>query len=187
MGPTDHLQTKDRKKRLPFLAAALLAGLVLRLSYPGDIEYKNDERYMFRAAQQIARTGHWPSLGMLSGVKLRNPGLSVWIFGVLQRLTGASTPPQLARGVQLLNVLGLLGLAFFSWTLVPEAERDPWCWATAFAAVNPFAVLFQRKLWAQSTLPFFCVLFWMAWRYRRTRAGAFFWGLLGACLGQIHL
>jgi hypothetical protein len=31
------------------------------------------------------------------------------------------------------------------------------------------------------------VLFWIAWRYRHKKAGAFFWGLLGICLGQIHM
>jgi hypothetical protein len=89
--------------------------------------------------------------------------------------------------VQLLNILGLLVLAFFSLHILLEPERISWCWATAFAAVNPFAILFQRKIWAQDTLPFFCVLLWIAWHYRHKRAGAFFWGLLGICLGQIHL
>jgi hypothetical protein len=177
----------DGKKRTAFLVLALLAGAVLRLSFPGDIEYKGDERYMFEAARRIARTGSWPSLGMVSGVGLRNPGMSVWVFGILEKITRASTPPELARAVQLLNLLGLLGLAFFSLRILPAPEREPWCWATAFAAVNPFAVLFQRKIWAQCTLPFFCVVLWTAWHYRRTKAGAFLWGLVGVCAGQVHL
>ncbi|MGH7739263.1 MAG: hypothetical protein ACREL1_03860, partial [bacterium] len=99
----------------------------------------------------------------------------------------ASTPPQLARAVQWLNIGGLLILAFFSFYILPQAESEPWRWATVFAAVNPFEVLFDRKIWAQSTLPIFCVLFWIAWHYRKTRTGAFAWGLLGICLGQIHM
>jgi hypothetical protein len=35
-------------------------------------------------------------------------------------------------------------------------------------------------------LPLFCVLFLMGWWWRRRRAGALTWGLIGACLGQIH-
>jgi hypothetical protein len=124
---------------------------------------------------------------MESGVKIQNPGMSVWIFVVLSRLVHASTPPELARSVQFLNILSLLILAFFSLWILPEPEKLPWYWATALVAVNPIAVLLQRKIWAQSTLPFFCVLLWIAWHYRRRWAGAFAWGLLGLCLGQIHM
>lgn len=177
----------NRKSPLLFLLAALLVGAALRLCFPGDIEYKSDEKYMFETAQFIGASGAWPALGMASGVKVKNPGMSVWVFGALEILTGAKTPPELARGVQLLNILALALLAFFSLRLAPETERKPWFWATALAAVNPFAVLFQRKIWAQCTLPFFCVLFWIAWHYRKKRAGAFFWGLIGVCLGQIHM
>lgn len=172
---------------LAFLSLALLLGVILRLSFPGDIEYKDDEKYMFEATQNIGVTESWPLLGMPSGVKVNNPGMSVWIFVVLSRITHASTPPELARAVQLLNILGLFFLAFFSLHLLPKPERPAWCWATAFAAVNPMAVLYQRKIWAQCTLPFFCVLLWIAWHFRHKRSGAFFWGLLGVCLGQIHM
>lgn len=142
---------------------------------------------MFNATQTVGVTQPWPSIGMLSGANIDNPGMSVWLFVALARVTGASTPVELARAVQLMNILGLLVLAFFALKILPESERLPWCWATAFAAVNPAAVLFQRKIWAQSTLPLICVLVWIAWHYRKTRWGAFFWGLLGACLGQIHM
>lgn len=142
---------------------------------------------MFEATQKIGSTGSWPPLGMTSGVRVKNPGMSVWIFALLSKITRASTPPDLARAVQFLNILALLGLSLFSLRLLPEPENLSWRWATAFAAVNPFAVLFARKIWAQCTLPFFCVLFWIAWHYRHKRVGAFFWGLLGICLGQIHM
>jgi hypothetical protein len=170
-----------------FLYLALILGVILRLSFPGDIEYKDDEKYMFEASQSIGVTESWPLLGMPSGVKVNNPGMSVWIFPILSKITHASTPPELARAVQILNILALFMLAFFSLHLLPEPERPAWCWATAFAAVNPIAVLYQRKIWAQCTLPFFCVLLWIAWHFRHKRTGAFFWGLLGVCLGQIHM
>lgn len=181
------LPNETQKIRLVFLFIALLAGVLLRLSFPGDIQYREDEKYMFAATQSTDPAQSWPLLGMASGAGVKNPGMSVWIFEVLAKITHATTPPQLARAVQLLNILALGALAFFSLRLVPEAERDPWCWATAFAAVNPFAVLLQRKIWAQSTLPLFCLLFWIAWHYRQKRAGAFVWGMLGVCLGQIHM
>lgn len=181
------LQKPNSKLWLSFLVTAILLGALLRLSYPGDIEYKGDEKYMFDATLAFQATGSLPLIGMTTGVGGKNPGLSVWVFLALAKLTHSSTPPELARAVQLLNILGLGVLAFFSLRLVREAERLPWLWATALAAVNPFAVVFGRKIWAQCTLSLFCVLFWMAWYYRQRRMGAFFWGLIGVCLGQVHL
>jgi hypothetical protein len=180
--------SKPKEKNwLMFLSLALLLGVLLRLSFPCDIEYKEDERFMFEAGQTIGITKPWPLLGMHSGAGIPNPGMSVWIFVLLSKISHASTPPQLARAVQLLNILALFTLAFFSFRVLPRPERLPWFWATAFAAVSPLAVVFQRKIWAQSTLPLFCMLLWIAWHYRQKRAGAFFWGLIGICLGQIHL
>ncbi|HVZ81611.1 MAG TPA: hypothetical protein VHE12_12555 [bacterium] len=179
--------TTDQKNWLPFIALCLVLGAALRLSFPGDIEYKADERYMFEASQAVGVTEPWPDLGMVSGGGLKNPGMSIWIFVGLARLTHATDPVQLARAVQLMNILALVLLAFFALRVVPPGERAPWCWATAFAAVSPAGIVLQRKIWAQSTLPLLCVLLWMAWYHRKTRPGAFFWGLIALCIAQIHM
>jgi hypothetical protein len=183
----DSVLKKSEQYWPAFLCLAVAIGIFLRLCFPQDIEYKGDERYMFQTVQQIKTTGAWPLLGMSSGVAVKNPGMSLWIFVVLSKIIHASTPPDLARAVQLLNGLGLVLLAFFSLRLLPEIQSAPWRWSAALAAVNPFTVILQRKIWAQCTLPFFCVLFWIAWHYRHKKTGAFFWGLFGACLGQIHM
>lgn len=145
----------NEKKWLIFLSLALLMGAALRLAFPGDIEYKEDEKFMFEASQNIGRSQAWPMLGMTSGVGVNNPGMSVWVFVVLARIFHADTPPELAQAVQWLNILGLCVLAFFSFRLLPEAEREPWRWATALASVNPFAVLFKEKSGPNPPSPFF--------------------------------
>ncbi|SRR5579871_4362894 len=175
------------KRRLYFVLTALLLGAALRLCLPGDIEYKDDEKVMFDMTQAIRTTGNWPLLGVRSGVGGWHPALGVWVFGAMTRLLSVSSPPELARCSQILNILALCLLAFFSFRVVSAQEREPWLWATVFAAVNPFAVLLQRKIWIPSILPFFCILLWMGWRFRHKRAGAFAWGLLGIILGQIHM
>src|SRR5262249_23628779 len=43
------------------------------------------------------------------------------------------------------------------------------------------------KIWAQSALPFFSMLFLVGWLRRDRRWGAFLWGLLSAVIGQIHM
>jgi hypothetical protein len=169
------------------VALALLAGAALRLAYGRDIEYKYDEQWIFQKAQRVGRVEPWPWLGMDSSAQAPNPGLSVWVFVALSRLAGAAEPPDLARAIQFLNVAALVGLVGFVARLVPSAEREPWWWAVALAAVNPFAVLFQRKIWLPSVFPVFTLAMLAGWWRRDRPAGAFVWGLVGALLGQVQM
>jgi hypothetical protein len=171
------------------LALALLCGTGLRLLWLEDMEYKTDEAYMVERLAAVGGSEPWPWLGIASGVHVRNPGMSVWVFLLLGKLSGATPadPVPLARAVALLNLAALGLLVWFASRWVTAKEREPWLWAAALAAVNPFGVLYHRKIWAQSVLPFFSMLFLMAWWRRGRPWGAFFWGLVGACLGQIHM
>lgn len=169
------------------LAAALLLGAGLRLIWGADIEYKLDEAWTFQQTQRGARTEPFPWLGMPSSTRVLNPGMSVWVFLLLGRVGGAETPADLARAVQLVNVAALVLLIAFALRWVSPAERELWLWAAALAAVNPLAVLFQRKIWPPSVLPLLSVVLLMGWWGRHRRGGAFLWGLVGACLGQIHM
>lgn len=170
-----------------FVVAAVTVGIVLRLTWVTDMEYKGDERFMFDRSQHVGKDEPWPELGMESGVGTRNPGMSIWFFAVLARVFGATTPLSLDRAVILLNCAALVVLGLFALRGVPEEEREPWTWATALAAVNPIAIYLQRKIWAQSVLPLFCVLFLVGFRRRDRYWGAFLWGLIGAALGQVHM
>ncbi len=181
-----HLKLTARHWKMG-LGLILLAGLALRLIWVGDMEYKEDEDYMFRRLMSVGVSEPWPWLGIASGVHVRNPALSVWVFVGLGKILGVTEPTGLCRIVQCLNIAALALLVLTALRLVAAREREPWLWAAALAAVNPFAVMYHRKIWAQSVLPFFCVLFLMAWLRRDRRGGAFAWGLVGAALGQIHM
>ncbi|MGA3179390.1 MAG: hypothetical protein ABSF38_03495 [Verrucomicrobiota bacterium] len=170
-----------------FFVASLLVGAVLRVSFGGDIEFKYDEWFMFDQTQKAGITEPLPTLGMESAVGVRNPPLSIWMFLALRRVFFSTTPPELARAVQILNILALAGLLLFALRGVEARWREPWLWAFALVCVNPIAIFLQRKIWAQSTLPLFCVLALWAWSNRDRRPGALLWGLLGIWLGQIHL
>jgi hypothetical protein len=166
---------------------AVLLGAVLRLVWVEDIEYKADEQWTFEHATNVGRGEPWPQRGMPSSTNLDHPGLSLWLFVLLARTFAVEEPTQLARAVQVLDITAIvLLLAFVLWA-VPAEEREAWLWAVALLSVNPFMVLFQRKLWLPSILPLFSLLFLLGWFNRRSRWGGFLWGLLGACLGQIQL
>jgi 4-amino-4-deoxy-L-arabinose transferase-like glycosyltransferase len=169
------------------LALALVLGVVLRLVWVNDMEYKEDEAWTFARTQQIGRTEPLTWRGMPSSAGFDHPGLSLWIFLGLAKVFAVHEPTQLARAVQLVNLAALLLLVGFAFHSVPAEEREPWLWAAALASVNPMAVLFQRKIWLPSILPIFSLAFLACWWHRRRAGPAFLWGLLGACMGQIQL
>jgi hypothetical protein len=169
------------------VAAALLAGIVLRLVWVEDMEYKADEVWTFEQARDADLRQAIPWVGMNSSVDLPNPGMSLWVFMALRKLSGAHDPPGLTRAVQAANCLALVLLAVFAWTRGTAGEREVWLWAAALVAVNPLAVLFHRKLWPPCVLPLFTLAALWAWWRRDRRPAAFAWGFVGALLGQIHM
>ena len=105
----------------------------------------------------------------------------------LARVMGVKRPTDLASATQWLNIAALLLLAIFAWRWTRRDEHEPWLWATALAAVNPFAILFQRKIWQPSILPVFLVLMVMCWEKRERAGPAFCWGVLSLIVMQLHL
>lgn len=172
---------------LVFVSLAIVAGIALRLSYPNDIEFKADERWSFDEAQAVLAGGPWRLLGMPMSVGGLNPGMSLWVLIGLAWISGAVVPPELARAVQALNCIALVALPLFAWRWVPERDREGWFWAAALWAVNPVAVILERKIWPPSVLPLFIVAMIAAWWQRRTLIGALLFGFLAILLAQIHL
>lgn len=169
---------------LPLVVAAFVIGLLLRLVWPNDIHYLGDESWTFTHV----RDGPWEPLGMPSSRGLRNPGMSLWVFMVLGKIGGVSTPAGLTRCVALLGLLGHALLLVIPLRLVDdEGDRKTWLWAIILSVTNPILVFLERKIWAQSVLPIFMAGIILAWMRRDTRRGAFAWGMLGAVIGQIHM
>src|SRR5438270_11356331 len=125
----------SRRLGLAGLLAAIALGAVLRLLWVNDIEFKADEAWTFEQSQQAARSGAWPGLGMPSSAGFRNPGMSLWVFVLLGKITGVDEPTRLARAVQVLSVLAIVALVLFAYGCVGREEREPWLWAAALVAL----------------------------------------------------
>lgn len=167
------------------LFLVLTIGAALRLVWIDDIEYKADEAWTFRHAQSAGRSGPLSWVGMPSSAGPENPGMSLWAFVPLGRLS--DDPTDLARGIAWLSIASILVLIVFAACCVDRSEREAWFWAAALVSVNPLAVLHHRKIWPPCLLPLLIALFLICWWYRRRRLPAFGWGALGALIGQIHL
>jgi hypothetical protein len=182
-------ESKPAAKRLWLagLVGALIVGAVLRLVWVNDIEFKADEAWTFQQTRDVARSGPFPWLGMPCSAGFRNPGMSIWVFLLFGKVVGVAEPTNLARAVQILSIVAIVFLVIFAWRWVGVDEREPWLWAAALVSVNPVAVVFHRKIWPPSVLPIFSLAMLAGWWRRERWWGAFAWGLVGCCLGQIHM
>lgn len=166
------------------LAAVLAAGMGLRLIWLEDIEYKADEKWTWQHAKAAAGTQPIAWVGMPTSAGLENPGMSLWAFIPLARLSDG--PVELARGVAWLSIAAIVIWIAFACRL-PPAEREPWLWAAALYAVNPLAVLHHRKIWPNCLYPSLIALLILCWYRRERRTMAFAWGVLGSIVTQINL
>jgi hypothetical protein len=149
------------------------------------MEWKADEQLLLARAVAAARDGVLPWLGINSGANILNPGFSIWPFALFARFT--ADPVGMVQWVQWSNVIALWALFWLFFRAVPAERRSVWLWGLALFAVSPFAVMYSRKLWAQDILPIFGAAVLWGHFYRRTRIGAFAWGLAGALIGQVHM
>ncbi|MFN7982932.1 MAG: hypothetical protein U0Q11_13815 [Vicinamibacterales bacterium] len=169
------------------LLATVGLGAGLRLAHLDEMEYKRDERWTYSHTVLAATTGAIPARGMPSGIAVPNAALSLLVFVGLSGGSAPDTPVALTTRVVWLNVAALLLLVAFSETGVEAHERAAWRWSAALMAVSPFAVLLERKLWAQSTLPIVSLLFLAGWFRRDRWWGSSLWGFVSAVIGQIHM
>lgn len=168
------------------LVLAVLLGAVLRLIWPLDIEFKGDERWTFDQVRGVLSGAPWPSLGMPTSMGVPHAALSIWFFIGLGKLFAVRTAPDLASAVQAVNVAAILGFVAFARLAIPAGDRERWYWAAALWALNPLAVVFERKIWPPSVTTPFMVALIAAWWHRRRALPAFAWGVLGAAIGQVH-
>lgn len=182
------LSTLPRHSQRYLLTVVLfiIVGSALRLLWATDMEWKSEEKWMFEQAQQIARgVAPLPIVGMRSGVKLPNPGMTVWWFALIAKF--AHDPIAMVRWVQFLNILTIwLFFGFVFWQIAPQ-KRQPWLWGLAIASVNPLAVVLSRKIWIPDLLTPFCFLVFLGHWFRKKYWGSFLWGIAGALIGQVHM
>jgi hypothetical protein len=171
------------------LAAAIGAGIVFRLIWLRDAEFKMDEAGAVYLVREFWTTHphQFPWIGIDSSTGLPNPGLNLWLLLAIGGILPAIGPLEMTRAIQIANIVAILGLAWFAARGIEPRERESWLWSVALVSVNPLAVLYSRKLWTQELFPLFTLPFLIGWFYRTRQWGAFLWGLVGALLGQVHL
>jgi 4-amino-4-deoxy-L-arabinose transferase-like glycosyltransferase len=167
-----------------FLIAILALAVVLRVAWPGIIEFKYDEATMARRAIMLIREGVWPTRGVTSSLGIPHPPLTAYLLVIPFAITlnpAFAAAFMGALGVLTVYLAYLLGKRYFD-------ERVGLIAALLFT-ISPWVAFYSRKLWAQN-VPAVTLLFMLA-LYALVidrKPKALVWSLiaLGALMG-LHL
>jgi 4-amino-4-deoxy-L-arabinose transferase-like glycosyltransferase len=130
----------------------LFLAAVLRLGWPGIIEFKRDEATLSRLALDLAKGDHFPILGIGSSVGFPNAPINVYLFTI--PYVFGDNPILATLFVGFLNILAVALL----WKMTRRYFGPVAAFlASLFYAVSPWAVIYSRKIWAQDILAPFII------------------------------
>jgi hypothetical protein len=155
--------TSARAKDIAALLLVLIVAALARLHRLDAVEFFHDEAMVSMMAQEMADGQTFPLQGILSSVGIPNPPASIYVMALPFAF---SSDPLAATGyIALLNVAGvgllwLIARRYFEFTAALVAGL--------MFALNPWAVLYSRKIWAQDYVNPFMLLALTAalWGYR---------------------
>ncbi len=127
--------------------AACVVVLSLRLSWPGDTQWINDEPLLLSKAAAMNATGQLAGAGLRGTVGLTYGPVAVWIYAGLLRLTGNNLLELVGLRAALFSLVvavALLWLASLSRRLRP-------IWVPLLV-LSPYSWLYARHLWDNTWL-----------------------------------
>ncbi|MGB1250928.1 MAG: ArnT family glycosyltransferase [Candidatus Promineifilaceae bacterium] len=134
------------------LGSLLLIAAILRIAWPGMTEFKADEARLLTLAYDMAEFKYFPLVGISNSAGLPNFPMSVWIYALPLFVWKHVFSATIFTG--LLNTLAVLGC----WWLTRRYwSKHAAFVATTLFAVNPWAIMHARKIWAQNLLAPFVI------------------------------
>lgn len=148
----------EKRRTLIILAFILILASVLRFERPTLVEFKRDEATVARIAQAIAYEGYRPAAGVNASMGIDNLPLTLYLMALPTRIW--HDPLAAVLFTMLLNTLAVWGCYAFGKAYF---DAQTGLIAALLFAVNPWAVLYARKIWCQNmpwaTLLFFAAVF----------------------------
>ena len=143
----------EHRRDLGSLLLIVLLAAALRLGRSDVVEYFHDDAMLATLALELADGLRFPLTGILSSTGIPNSPVSVYFLALPFALS--SDPAFVIRSVMVWNALGVALL----WLLA----RWQFGWRAALVAgiayaLNPWAILFSRKIWAQELHTPFIIL-----------------------------
>lgn len=139
------------------VVAILAVAAWLRLARLDLVEFRNDESWALRLAEDLVRLARVPLVGLSSSVGLNNPPNFIYFLAPLVALT---RDPAVASGaIGLANVAGVGGVILLGWRSFSPLGGLV---AGLVFGTNPWGVFFGRKLWDVDLLAPLAVLLFIA-------------------------
>jgi hypothetical protein len=170
--------------RLAIITVLLLAA-ALRWVQPGLVEFKYDEVNITRQALSLVNGEQMPILSGGTTLGIQRGALDVYLVALPLALFGR----HVEAAVWWLAALGVLAVALTY--VLGRRVQGPGVglMAALFMAVNPWLILYDRKLWAHIQVVFSVLLLILAWDVvvRRRRQAAFWFPVVGALQILAHI
>lgn len=148
----------SRLLTLALLTLILLSGGYLRIGNPGVNSFGFDEAYLSLRALDMARGGQFQTIGMPSSAGVPNFPAAIWLYVPIYALSSDPLTATLFTGV-----VNLLAVSLFGALCYRIGGRAGMIAGTAYLALNPYAALYSRSIWAQNWLiPCGIVWLWFA-------------------------
>jgi len=144
---------KQPLKQMLFVIVILIA-LFLRLFNIGYMEFKGDEAFSSLKTLRFVRGEEIPFTSSRGQTGINEPPIFIYLISILFSFT--NNPIAVVGFISLLNVLGIILCYFFVKKFYNEKAA---LIASLFYAVNPWQVLFSRKIWSPDLLAPFAILF----------------------------
>ncbi|MCA9998771.1 MAG: glycosyltransferase family 39 protein, partial [Anaerolineales bacterium] len=142
----------NKKQETLWLMLILLAAAVARLGWPGLTEFKADEARLLALSLEMANGGGVALRGISSSVGFPNFPMSVWLYAIPSLFSSHPYAATLFTG--LLSTLAVWGCY---WLVQRYWGTRAGLLVALLLALNPWAILYSRKIWAQNLLPLFVV------------------------------
>lgn len=141
------------KSDIAAFVLVLIAAFATRFAQIEAVEFYHDEAMVSMMAQELAHGQTFPLVGILSSVGIPNPPAAIYVMAAPFAVT--NDPVAATAYVALLNVIGVgilwaIARRSFGFTVA--------LFAALIFAVNPWAVMYSRKIWAQDYVNPFLLL-----------------------------
>ena len=139
------LKTHPIKNR-DLLLLVIIVGIaaLMRLGEPGIVEFFHDDAMVATMAQELVSGERWAWTGIISSVGIPNPPQTIYVISLPFLF---SPDPRIA--IYFVMLLNVLGVAILWWIAQRYFGRTTALIAGLAYALNPWAILFSRKIWAQ--------------------------------------
>ena len=143
---------KKLKQHLP-LIIILIISLFLRLCNLQYMEFKGDEAFNSIKASNLAGGKEFPLTASVGTTGIHESPIFIYLLSIPFLIS--KNPVTAAAFISILNVLAILLLYKF---IKKFYNKTAAIIASALCAVNPWQILFSRKIWAQDLLVLFTII-----------------------------